>query len=301
MPQDTLSESPTPAEWAAAGARVEYHGHSIFYRDEGAPSAAMLLIHGFPTASWDWHRVWPALRERFRLIAPDLIGFGFSDKPSRYAYSTHDQADLVEHLLERLAPGPVHVLAHDYGDTVAQELLARMNERGDGTPRLASVCFLNGGLFPETLRPLLIQHLLLTPLGGLLTRLYTRRMFARSFRSIFGPATLPSDAEIEHYWSLMQAGGGRRMLHRLMRYMPERKRYRARWVEALQQAQVPLRLIDGAVDPISGAHMVQRYRELVPDADVVLLDGIGHYPQMEAPDDVVREVLAFLLRTPERA
>ena len=289
-----MSGSPTPAEWAAAGARIEHRGHSIFYRDEGGSGATLLLVHGFPTASWDWHRVWPGLRERFRLIAPDLIGFGFSDKPPRYAYSTDDQADLIERLLERLDPGPVHLLAHDYGDTVAQELLARMAERRDGTPGLLSVCFLNGGLFPETLRPLMIQRLMLTPLGGLLTRLYTRRAFARSFRSIFGPATVPSDEEIEHYWSLMQAGGGRRMLHRLIRYMPERKRYRERWVGALQRARIPLRLIDGAVDPISGAHMAARYRELVPDADVVLLDGIGHYPQMEAPGDVVREVLAFL-------
>jgi pimeloyl-ACP methyl ester carboxylesterase len=56
---------------------------------------------------------------------------------------------------------------------------------------------------------------------------------------------------------------------------------------------VPLRVIDGAADPISGAHMVARYRELLADADTVLLAGIGHYPQTEAPEQVLQHYLAF--------
>jgi pimeloyl-ACP methyl ester carboxylesterase len=52
-------------------------------------------------------------------------------------------------------------------------------------------------------------------------------------------------------------------------------------------------VIDGAVDPISGAHMVARYRELIPQPDTVLLEGIGHYPQTEAPDQVLAHYLQF--------
>jgi pimeloyl-ACP methyl ester carboxylesterase len=59
------------------------------------------------------------------------------------------------------------------------------------------------------------------------------------------------------------------------------------------QAEVPLTLIDGAADPISGAHMAARYRELVPRAEVTLLDGIGHYPQVEAPAAVLEAYAAF--------
>jgi pimeloyl-ACP methyl ester carboxylesterase len=61
----------------------------------------------------------------------------------------------------------------------------------------------------------------------------------------------------------------------------------------MQQGGVPLRLIDGAVDPISGAHMLARYRELIPAADTVLLEGIGHYPQTEAPGQVLEHYLDF--------
>ncbi|NLB99781.1 MAG: alpha/beta hydrolase, partial [Pseudomonas formosensis] len=86
---------------------------------------------------------------------------------------------------------------------------------------------------------------------------------------------------------------GPAVMHRLIRYMAERPVHRDRWVSAMQQTAVPLRVIDGAADPISGAHMVERYRQLIANADTVLLEGIGHYPQVEAPEQVLRHYLDF--------
>ena len=102
------------------------------------------MVHGFPTSSWDWQKVWDALSHSYQLIAPDLIGFGYSDKPSGYPYSMFDQADLIEQLLTHLGILNYDILAHDVGDTVAQELLARQWERKAANIR--SCCLLNGGL-----------------------------------------------------------------------------------------------------------------------------------------------------------
>jgi pimeloyl-ACP methyl ester carboxylesterase len=279
-------------DWANAGLRFDYRGHSIFYRRAGPPAEVLLLIHGFPTSSWDWEALWPALTERYRVVAPDLIGFGFSAKPTDYDYSLVDQASLVEALLAHEDVASYHVLAHDYGDSVAQELLARQSEPG-ARPRLRSVAFLNGGLFPETHRPVLTQRLLLSPLGALLGRLASRGQLARNMRRIFGQATPPDESLIDDFWSLIVANGGHAVMHKLIRYMRERREQRARWVGALQDALVPLKLIDGAADPISGAHMAERYRQLVANADITLLDGIGHYPQIEAPHEVLGAYLEF--------
>jgi pimeloyl-ACP methyl ester carboxylesterase len=283
----------SPAEWAGAGHLVDFRGHSIFVL-ESAPQGneALLLIHGFPTSSWDWEAVWPTLAARYRVLAFDLLGFGLSAKPRGHAYSIFEQADLAEHLLAWQGIASYHVLAHDYGDTVAQELLARSREPGR-RPTLRSVAFLNGGLFPETHRPALVQRLLRSPLGPLVARLTTRAALASNLRRIFGPGTPPDDALIDGFWELIQANGGRGVMHRLIRYIDERRAHRERWVGALAQAEVPLTLIDGAADPISGAHMAARFRELVPRADVTLLDGIGHYPQIEAPAAVLSAYAAF--------
>lgn len=296
------------AAWRADAHGFRHRGHSIFFRDHArVPGArrALVLIHGFPTASWDWHLLWPALAERFdRVVAADMIGYGFSDKPRGYAYSIFDQADLHEALLAQLGIDEAHVLAHDYGDTVAQELLARHVQRHEGGdlpgphaaargPRLLSAALLNGGLFPEVHRPRPIQKALLGPLGPLLSRLSNRRSFGKSFAEIFGASTQPAAAELDAFWQLLQHNGGRHIQHRMIRYIPERAANRARWVGALQCTQVPLLFVNGPDDPVSGAHMAARWRELLPRAPVVELPGIGHYPQVEAPARVLDALMTF--------
>jgi len=269
-------------------------GRRLFCIDTGQRDRpAILLIHGFPTSSWDWHRIWPALARDYRLVAPDLLGFGFSDKPRGHRYSIHEQADLIEELVEQSALTRYHVLAHDYGDTVAQELLDRDNERGPAR-RWLTLSLLNGGLFPETHRPRPAQRLLLGPLGGLFVRLMQRGTLARNMKAIFGPQTQPDDAEIDAFWALIRHNDGRANFHRLIRYMDERKTHRERWLQALTKTDIPIQLVNGSADPVSGAHMVARYRELVGDRNIVELAGIGHYPQMEAPALVADNYMAFL-------
>ncbi|MDX1635579.1 MAG: alpha/beta hydrolase [Marinobacter sp.] len=285
----------TPDQWFQLGQFHDINGHRLFVVDEGDPGQdTLLLIHGFPTSSWDWHHIRPRLRQRYRLVAPDMLGFGFSDKPRKHRYSIHEQADLVEGVVRALGLERFHVLAHDYGDTVAQELLARQN-RGQGAGEWQSVCFLNGGLFPETHRALLTQKLLLSPLGPLVNRLSTKRKFDSAMARVFGPDTQPDPDTLAHFWALVCHNDGRHIFHNLITYMNDRKQHRERWVAALRDARVPLALINGSADPVSGAHMVARYRELgLPLQYLAELTGIGHYPQVEAPTPVAEHYLRFL-------
>jgi pimeloyl-ACP methyl ester carboxylesterase len=274
----------SPDAWRRAGATFTWRGHEIFYRVEGA-GEPLLLIHGFPTASWDYAPIWPALVARHRVLTLDMIGFGFSAKPRGFAYSIMAQADLLEALLAREQVGAYRLLAHDYGDTVAQELLAR------GAP-ITSAALLNGGLFPETHRPLITQRLLASPVGGLIARVSSYRTFAASMRRIWGE-TPPVEVELRAMWQLVEHDHGKRVMAALIGYMAERRAHRERWVGALTRGTPPIRLINGLRDPISGAHMVARYRELVPHPDVVELPTVGHYPQVEAPDAVLAALSGF--------
>lgn len=283
-------------DWRAAGHFVTWRGERIFVRTGGPQDgAALLLVHGFPTASWDWSAVWPALAAEYRLLAPDLLGFGWSAKPARHDYRFDGQADLCEALLAGEAVTGYHVLAHDYGDTVAQELLARQAEGGP-RPRLHSVCYLNGGLFPEAHRPLPMQRLLPSPLGPLLARLSTPRLLERNFRRIFGPGTPPDAREIAGFWELMTANDGLHALPRVSRYRRERVAQRARWAGAMAATTVPQCFIVGLADPIAGASMADRYAELLPAAHLVRLPGVGHYPQVEDPAAVVAAYRGFRRR-----
>lgn len=284
----------TPNEWQQAGQYLFFSGHRIFYRDSGpSDKPVLLLIHGFPSASWDWQPIWAELETTFRVVAPDMLGFGFSDKPAKHDYSIHQQADIHEALLAHLGIKQCHALVHDYGVSVQQELIARQRE-DKLNHQLLSSCFLNGGIFPEMHRPRFIQKLLLSPLGPLLSRLNNQAQFERSFSAVFGPQTQPSKDELESFWQLITFNDGQKIFHRLIRYMTDRKQHRQRWVDAIKDPQMPVRLINGPTDPVSGQHLVEYYQQQVPNADTISLDSIGHYPQVEAPQLVSKYYLEFV-------
>lgn len=116
-------------------------------------------------------------------------------------------------------------------------------------------------------------------------------LFARRFSTIFGPETQPSKRELEDVWEAIRYNGGPGAVHEVIQYLGERDRHRERWVGALGDTEVPLRLIVGPEDPVSGENIAARFEAVVPDPDVVRLEGIGHYPQLEAPDRTLESVL----------
>jgi len=262
---------------------LAFRGHTLRYR-RGGRGPALWLIHGFPTSGRDWLPLWPALAPRHELFALDMLGFGASDKPAGFDYSIAASADQWEALARATDVREVELLAHDYGDTVAQELLARQREGRLGF-RITSAVFLNGGLFPEATRPLRLQRLLAGPLGPLLALFTGEARFRQSMARIC--ARPWPEGELAAAWQGLASHGGRAVMPKLLGYIAERHRHRERWVGALQGAGIPIALVNGLEDPISGRSIVARWRELLPQAPVFELPGVGHYPQLEAPAELL--------------
>lgn len=283
-------------EWNKSGQYYNYLHYKIFYKVEGI-GIPLLCIHGFPTASYDWLPIWKDLTKSYQVITLDMLGFGFSDKPKDIEYSILKQADIYESLLDSLQIKDYHILTHDYGVSVAQELLARFQDRqkaSDNHLNIHSICFLNGGLFPEMHRPRFIQKLLLTPIGFLISKLFTKKNFEKSFSEVFGKNSKPTQEELDSFWELIRFNDGHLISHKLIHYITERIQQRDRWVNAILQSKVPIRLINGPADPVSGIHLAEYYKKIVPGADVILLnEDIGHYPQVEDPENVLKFYLEF--------
>jgi pimeloyl-ACP methyl ester carboxylesterase len=288
----------TPESWKQTGLYFNFRSMPIFFKEQGK-GEVVLFLHGFPTSSWDWAKVWPSLKENYRLIAPDFLGFGFSSKPTDYHYSIYDQASLVEALMRSLGIDTCHIVAHDYGVTVVQELLARSLEDENYFLKMKSITFLNGGLFPETHKPRLIQKLFLSKIGPLVSRLVGRSRFGKSFSSIFGENNQPTEKELDDFWSIICYKHGNRLSAKLINYIPERDRNRDRWVSALTNSTVKMKLINGPLDPVSGIHMAKRYHELVPNANINFLEGVGHYPHWESAEETAHLIDEFLREVSE--
>ena len=281
------------AEWWAGGSRIAGPGgHRVFVRADGAADAPVLtFLHGFPTSSLDWAGMFERLRGERRLVALDFLGFGESDKPRAHRYSLLEQADAVEAVWQELGVSRTAIVAHDYGVSVGQELLARRDDR-DLPVEVTAAAFLNGGMIPSLHRPLTIQKLLAHRVAGpVLSRLTSERTFVGGLRRVI--ARPLADAELHEHWVAFANRGGRDLAHPLLGYIEERRRYAARWESAIKRCDVPLKFVWGPLDPVSGAHMLAELRLRRPDAEFSELAGVGHYPQLEDPP-AVAAVLAEL-------
>lgn len=280
-------------DWRAGGNYFDYKSFPIFYRKSESEKETLLLLHGFPTSSHDYHKIRARLAEKFSVLSFDMIGYGFSAKPSSFNYTTFNQVDVLQALIEHLRIEKLHILAHDYGNTITQELLAREAEKRLNF-EIKSICFLNGALFPETHRPILAQKILISPIGFVFGRLITDAKFKKSLASIFGKNTQPTEEELNEFSKVFKYNNGRRIAHKLIRYMTERATNRERWVGALQTLKQPFCFINGSADKVSGKHLVERFRQLVPhQTNIVELAEIGHFPHFEAPEIVLEKFFEF--------
>ncbi len=280
--------------WWAEGERLRLtvagDEREVFLRRLGS-GPPLTLIHGFPGSSHDWAKPAPELAERYELLMPDLLGFGASEKPAEHVYSLHEQADLIESVWAAAGVSRTGVVAHDYGVSVAQELLARRAEGALGA-ELASVHLLNGGLYPELHRPQPTQTALLDPeQGPKLSALLNEEVMTAGLAPTFAESYDASDDSAE-LWQAISREEGHRILHLLIRYMADREVHGARWVSALESTDVPLAFTWGMLDPVSGAHMAERIRERLPAAPFRELADVSHWPPLEAPERVAASVLA---------
>lgn len=287
--------SPQLQYWKSQGAYFSYRHLRVFFRTDGQ-GEALLILHGYPFNSYDFKDLWPELTKRFYVVAPDMPGMGFSDKPADYSYAFEDHAEMYTALLQHLKVHRVHLLAHDLGNSVAQELLAR--QEAHNLPfEIASIAFLNGGLFTDVYQPRLIQILLSKsppPVGKLISRMISARSVARATAEVFGPNTKPTP-ELQHdFWQILNYNDGKSLAWKIGRLVFTKEAHQTRWIGAMQQTNVPMCFINGPADPNSGLHMAMRYRELIPQPKVYLLSAtIGHWPQLEAPDEVIQHLNRF--------
>jgi pimeloyl-ACP methyl ester carboxylesterase len=280
----TIPLTARASAWHQAGALTEIAGHRIFVRERPrtGEGRSLILLHGYPSSSYDWRHAFNLLPAH-HLVVFDFLGYGLSDKPRDQVYSLSMQADIAEAIVDRFIDGPVVLVAHDMGSSVATELLARDIE-GRLSFELASTLLFNASLVRERASLLWGQKLLLSRLGPVATRLTSEFGFRRQFAGIFSREHPLRDEEAADQWSLLAHNGGHRLLDRLIFYNHERVGAPGRrWHEALRDWPGRLDLAWAELDPICTEAVLQAVLELRPHAQVTRLHGLGHYPQIEDP------------------
>lgn len=282
--------------WKLKGNYFKYSGHKIFYIKQGS-GPVLTIFHGYPYNSFDFEKIWDEAASKFTVVTLDMIGMGFSDKPQSHHYSFDEMAELYTALFKELQIAETHILAHDLGNSVVQELLAR-NQESKNPFAIKSIAFLNGGLFTDVYKPRLIQILLSKSpklIGRILSRLMSKKTVSKATAEVFGSNTKPSEELLQNFWDVLNYNNGKSIAYLIGRLVFAKEKYQQRWIAAMQNTAIPMCFINGPADPNSGMHMAVRYKQLIPNAKLkILQDDIGHWPQIEASQQVLEAYNGFL-------
>jgi len=272
------------AAWRDRGTFLDWDGHRIFTVDAGPRDApTVLVLHGFPTSSLDWHQVVPLVEDQVRFVTFDMLGFGLSDKPTDQPYSLFRQADLAAFVARELGVTSCRLVGHDMGQTVLAELLAR---RADGQLELAvtDVLITNGSTLIELANLSPIQQVWLEAPDEPRDEPEDLETLRPQMPFTFGPDHAPDEDTLDGMLASIRHNGGDRLLPRLVRYVNERRAHLDRWTVALTGHGLPMTIAWGELDFIAVVAMAHRFKQLCPSAELVTWPDVGHWPPIEVPD-----------------
>lgn len=281
------------AQWYARVSYFKHLGHQIAYMDNQRDGEALVLLHGFPNSSWDWHRIWPLLDRRYRLIALDFLGCGMSDKPQDHEYSVMDQADQLSRLLGVLGVRQAHLVAHSSGISVAQEILA-LKELDDDPelPAIRSLVFLNGGVLPSS-APTIMEQRLVQMQGEDVASHLNAAFLHNVMQTLAGTSHVFTEAETAVVWQQMTCNGGVQTMVKLLHYITERQQMGPRWEQAMRITQVPMCAMLGSEDPVWGRSVMEDIRRRMPMMETELLTSVGHYPYWHDAEGLCNALSSF--------
>lgn len=264
---------------------LRHHG-SLAYREavpDGTPSGPpVILVHGYPESSRMWAPVIDALAAAGRrCIAPDLYGLGDSgeDAPTTFEDNLTAFTDLIDALeIERAA-----VVVHDWGGFIGLAWAATHPETVDALV-ISDTGFFSNGKWHE------MGEAMRSEQGEAVVGAIDRDAFAAMLRAI-GPF---DEAAIDAYWAPFENGRGQRATLDFYRSMDFEKL--APYEGGLAALRVPTLLLWGADDQFAPLAAAKRLERQIPGAELVAIEGAGHFVYTEQPERCAREIVAFLVR-----
>ncbi|MFH9981918.1 alpha/beta fold hydrolase [Streptomyces sp. NPDC017179] len=273
-------------------------GLDVFYREAGDPRAAVVvLLHGFPTSSHMFRHLIPALADRYRVIAPDHIGFGQSAMPSPqdFPYTFDALAETTSGLLQRLGVDRFAMYVHDYGAPIGWRLALQAPDR------VTAIITQNGNAYDEGFVKPFWDGLFAyakapgpnteAPVRGALTRDVTRRQYVNGVAD----PTLVSPDNWVHDQALLDRPGNDEIQLRLFRDYPTNVDLYPRVQRYFRDSQVPLLAVWGANDEIFGPDGATAFGRDLPDAEIHLIES-GHFALESHLDTIAGHIRDFLGR-----
>ena len=283
----------TANQWKQNGNFIKLFNNEVFVIDEGKQNLkTMVILHGYPTSSYDYYKVLDRLTSEYRVIIHDHLGFGFSDKPKNYSYSLVEQADIALELWKQLGLTNFTLLAHDYGTSVATEIIARHNKKQLNV-NIEKLILCNGSMHIELSRLRLIQKLLKNKISGkYVAKLSNEFIFSKNIRNVYFNKQKVSNEELKEMWQQLIYNDGKKVIHRLSNYINERYFFWYRWIGALKETEVPTKIVWAKNDPVAVFKIAELLTKEIKNNQLLPLENSGHFPMLESPEEWTELILS---------
>jgi pimeloyl-ACP methyl ester carboxylesterase len=275
---------------------VQRNQHRIYVRDYPGEEPAIILMHGFPDNLHLYDRLSPYLSPPRRVVAFDFLGWGASDKPPGYPYTTTSQVGDLDAVITQLHLQQVILVAHDASGPPAIDWALAQSERVAGLVLLNTYyCTM------PTLRPPEAIWLFSTPVVRNIARPVSqmfgqwifRRMYQWQVGKFFRNAEVRNKFLPLLYQQFDAAPGARPAFFRLNEDLLPTIRSRTKMLPKLREFRRPVRIIFGEADPYLNKGVAQRFHELFPVSELFLVPDARHFVQMDEPAEVARLILAM--------
>ncbi|MBI3932675.1 MAG: alpha/beta fold hydrolase [Acidobacteria bacterium] len=280
---------PTGAWMAAAGLTPRHEsvaGLRVRYVRKGA-GPAVVLLHGFGASLYTWKDLIPALAPRHDVVALDFPGFGGSQAPPDLAWDLYPR--VVLGLMDRLGVPRAALVGHSMGGAVAVMTAAQQPERVERLVLLDSAGF----NLRAADRPFLIRLAGSAPAAALVQRFPVRRLLVRTgLRQVFHDDSRVTPERVEEYLAPLARPEALPAIRSLVASGSEAMA--ERFVGLLGRLHVSTLVVWGREDTWAPVAHASRFGEAIPGSRTVILDGCGHMPQEERPEDTARLLSGFL-------
>ena len=279
----------TSKKWEKLGKYTKVFDRIIFMIDyenqSDSKKETLVILHGYPTSSYDYHKVLPQLAKKYRVILHDHLGFGFSEKPLDFSYSLIEQADIALQLWKQLSLKKVVLLAHDYGTSVCTEIIARHNKQQINL-QIDKLILSNGSIHIEFSKLRTIQKLLKNKYTGKwVAKLTNYPIFKKNMRNVYFDKTKVTDKELKEMWLQLEYNNGRNVIHLLSNYINERYYFWHRWVGALKETSINTTIIWAENDPIAIPKIAELLHKEISDNKIFWMKNCGHFLMLEQPKE----------------
>lgn len=284
------------SNWSNQHQKKSILGQQISYIDTGESNKnTILIIHGYASSSYDYYKIINELKEDYRVIIPDLVGFGLSSKPTKSYFSFVNQAEVLQDFLISLKIEKISIITQGFGSSIMCELL-NVIETNSLNIHVQNIFLLNVSLYLEVNLNAKKQEKFSTLVSSIFLKMSSSYgLFKKYYLQHFYDPTVISETELETSWELMKYNNGLKTFNFVSYWSLEIQNSSLRWLKVLKNLNTNIYFILGESNNYSEYSDLQETKKLLKVKETYLIADCGYFVTMDKPNKFVEIIKKIIV------